>query len=189
MRVAIVTSSPIRQFTIFDAMVLIAATAMGLAWLRMLGAAGFLLRSESVISRPAYIAQCANEVAFPFLTTWVGGAQAPFDPRVGQPDGQFPSVPGHQCSPSPSSSFFDFLSASREFPTDPFPLWYIARRIHLHVIPRAHSASAIAGAWLTLLLAGWWRSERTWIDRFGRALGAGWIAVSLVYHGVSFFAP
>ena len=62
---------PVRRFTILDAMAVVAATAMGFAWLRMLGAAGFLFRCGILISRRAYIAQCANEVAFPFLTMWV----------------------------------------------------------------------------------------------------------------------
>jgi hypothetical protein len=243
----------------------------------MLGTAGFLFRSESIISRPAYITQCGNEVAFPFFTMWTlaflflrlrqprpalrrlarqpgmaacsaaalvlvvplvaiivpelvssvrtigyratisnalgierdpppippsaaygspyGGlgpgpayyrnALAPFGPPAGKPPGQFPSVPARPNSSS--GSFFDFLTASREVPNDPFPLWYISRRIHRNVVPRAYASAAVAGAWLTLLLAGWWRPERTWIDRFGRAVGAGWIAISLAYHGTSFF--
>jgi hypothetical protein len=57
------------------------------------------------------------------------------------------------------------------------------RALHNYIIPRAYVAAAVAGAWLTLVLAGWWRPERSWIDRFGRALGFAWIGVSLIYHG------
>jgi hypothetical protein len=39
---------------------------------------------------------------------------------------------------------------------------------------------AVIGAWLALAAPGRWRPEPTWIDRLGRALGLTWIAVSLV---------
>jgi hypothetical protein len=37
---------------------------------------------------------------------------------------------------------------------------------------------AVAGAWLSLLAAGRWRPERTWIDRLGRAMAWLWIAAA-----------
>jgi hypothetical protein len=40
---------------------------------------------------------------------------------------------------------------------------------------------AIAGAWLSLWLAGRWRSEPTWIDRLGRAMGWLWLILALVF--------
>jgi len=39
---------------------------------------------------------------------------------------------------------------------------------------------AVAGMWLVLGLSGRWRPERSWIDRFGRVLGATWILISLL---------
>jgi hypothetical protein len=38
---------------------------------------------------------------------------------------------------------------------------------------------AVAGAWLALLLTGCWRSEPTWIDRLGRALGWLWLGLTV----------
>ena len=35
---------------------------------------------------------------------------------------------------------------------------------------------AVATAWIGLALSGGWRSERSWVDRLGRLLGAVWIA-------------
>jgi magnesium-transporting ATPase (P-type) len=37
----------------------------------------------------------------------------------------------------------------------------------------------IAGAWLALAVMGRWRPERSWIDRFGRAIGIFWIVAAL----------
>jgi hypothetical protein len=38
----------------------------------------------------------------------------------------------------------------------------------------------VAGGWLFLALSRRWRAAPTWIDRFGRTLGAYWIAYSFV---------
>jgi hypothetical protein len=38
---------------------------------------------------------------------------------------------------------------------------------------------AVAGAWLSLWLAGRWRAEPTWIDRLGRAAGWLWLVLAL----------
>jgi hypothetical protein len=102
----------------------------------------------------------------------------------------FPTIPGaapRHSAPAPSVSIFGVsvsLPMLKSEITDvASPLWYIALDMHRRVLPRAYAASAVAGAWLVLVLAGWWRPERSWIDRFGRALGFGWLAISLVYHG------
>jgi hypothetical protein len=50
----------------------------------------------------------------------------------------------------------------------------------LNGMPR-HAGFVVAGAWLTLLLAGAWRPEPTWVDRAGRALGVGWIMAALYF--------
>lgn len=39
---------------------------------------------------------------------------------------------------------------------------------------------AVLAAWMTLLLGGRWRAEPTWIDRLGRAIGVYWIVVGLL---------
>jgi hypothetical protein len=36
---------------------------------------------------------------------------------------------------------------------------------------------AVAAGWLLLFVSGRWRSEPVWIERFGRALGVFWIAI------------
>jgi len=49
---------------------------------------------------------------------------------------------------------------------------------------------AVLGAWALLFLGGFWRAERSWLDRAGRILGAGWIMFDvlrslLFYWGLS----
>jgi hypothetical protein len=48
------------------------------------------------------------------------------------------------------------------------------------VTDAAYAEDAIAGAWLIMALGGWWRPERGWIDRLGRALGAAWLVLMAV---------
>jgi hypothetical protein len=40
---------------------------------------------------------------------------------------------------------------------------------------------AIIVAWLTLALCGSWSPEASWIDRLGRAMGVFWLSASLVF--------
>lgn len=40
--------------------------------------------------------------------------------------------------------------------------------------------AAVAVGWMTLLLGGRWRAEPVWIDRLGRVLGCCWIALFLM---------
>ena len=38
---------------------------------------------------------------------------------------------------------------------------------------------SVLGAWMTLILGGRWRPERSWIDRLGRACGVFWISAGV----------
>ena len=257
-----------RKLTIVDGMVLVAATGIGFAFLRMLGSEGFLFRSETVMSGYRHMAQCANEVAFPFLACWTaavlglrlrqprprmrrlarqpgmaacsaaaltvfvplliivanemissvriigygatiskvlglpdvpppapvyglasGTASAygapsntPVTAAAGEPPVRFPAAPVSQ-------PWYAFIHSPHDVPHDPFPYWYISNAMHVKIIPRPYAACAVCGAWLTLFLAGSWRPERSGVDRLGRAVGVGWIVISLGYCAISFFVP
>ncbi len=82
--------------------------------------------------------------------------------------------------------FLPSTPSRRPYLHEPFWLSYSMNVIHMRIISRAYIASAIAGAWLTLVLAGCWRPERSWIDRFGTFLGLSWVVFSLGWCGASF---
>jgi hypothetical protein len=258
------------SFTILDATILVAATAVGLAILRLFVADGWFFRQEFPISHINFIAQCANEACLPLLASWtlcflilrlrrprprlrrlarqpgmagcsaaalvlivplmaivipeiytalttinlkaalfqaIGFDSGPPAPvrQYGSPTGpattinlgaelqaptlgSFSRARGEPPSPpaAPTSLYFFVPSFRGLDPHEPFWLWYSLRAIHKKIVPRAYIASAIAGAWLTLVLAGCWRPESTWIDRLGTAVGLGWIVVGLGYHGIAF---
>lgn len=45
---------------------------------------------------------------------------------------------------------------------------------------------SVLAAWMTLLLGGRWRAEPTWIDRLGRAIGVFWVVVGLLMVHIMF---
>lgn len=45
---------------------------------------------------------------------------------------------------------------------------------------------AVPATWLIMILGGWWRPERSGIDRLGRALGVGWIVLMAAEFAQSF---
>jgi hypothetical protein len=59
-----------RKLTIVDTMMFVASTAVGFAVLRAFATSGWFFRQEFAFSRISVIAQCANEVCFPFLASW-----------------------------------------------------------------------------------------------------------------------
>jgi len=109
-------------------------------------------------SNPAY-----GTPTLPNSPASAGAVASP--PQTGQPPGVFPSIPGLNMGP-----------------VDLWPTWFIIMHVHVHMIQRGYVAAAVAGAWFVLALAGWWRPEPSWIDRFGRILGFLWIVPYLIYH-------
>jgi hypothetical protein len=75
--------------------------------------------------------------------------------------------------PSPSPGVWS-LGAATPAASPLVDLWL---SIHSGFLDSAWAAHGIGGAWLIMALGGWWRPERSGIDRLGRALGAAWIAV------------
>ena len=43
---------------------------------------------------------------------------------------------------------------------------------------------AVAGSWLTLLLAGRWHSDGSWTDRLGIGLGFAWLSLLPLWHTI-----
>jgi hypothetical protein len=60
------------------------------------------------------------------------------------------------------------------------------RSFHWEFFLESPAAYGVAGAWLALALAGWWRPEPSWVDRLGRALGLGWLFANLIIHSGPF---
>jgi hypothetical protein len=53
------------------------------------------------------------------------------------------------------------------------------------IVLQANAGATVAVAWLILALAGMWKSEKSWLDRFGRVLGILWMMVNIVMHATT----
>jgi hypothetical protein len=166
---------PSRRFTLADAMIVVAATAIGL---------GGFIASQDIDGRPRMptaVSEYVRLTSFQFVIwSWAIVIMRLCPPRpalwrVGRQPGfvaclavgvfsltrwcyEIPEYIGHLDNVKLISFINLFVLASWPF----------------FVCP------AIIVAWLTLALGGNWRPEASWIDRLGRALGIVWLAASVL---------
>jgi hypothetical protein len=163
-----------RRFTIFDAMVMVAATALGLALVRWV---------ESPISVPG------TRAGFLVYWPWSGApasiisawALALLVLRLVQPQGRRRMA---ICEPGTIAGLASLaamgLGAVRLAIVDlldrnpsnlaVYPVW------NYWGYATEHAPEVVAGSWLALWLSGRWSAVPSWIDRTGRLLGVYWIA-------------
>lgn len=166
-----------RRFTILDGMILIGATAGGLALARAMMDAGPRTRG----GRNWLI----ENVTYTLLVCTVGCLLVRLqDPR--------PSLRRLMCQPGMAACSAAVLATAIGITT-----WSIRWALldsqndmlrmllppvywpgHSH-----HVGQAVAAAWLGLLLSRRWRPEPGWIDRFGRSIGVLWLLTMLLGSG------
>jgi hypothetical protein len=178
-------TSTLRNFDRLDAIILVAASAAGFALIRVIGL-GFS-KHRFLVAVPAHYVISENLISatVPFLTSWT---LAFLVIRMRRPRHPLQSIfrqPGTlACIAASLGLVYEFL-------------WMLLIGLVLG-IPRAYMKGFlpgawwlfgsyitpvflwVAGAWLTLAIGGWWRSEPSWVDRLGRVLGLGWILAMLV---------
>lgn len=172
-------AQPRRRFHLVDGMILVAATAAGLAFVRatiddrdplMLGPwAAVVWLSESL--------RFALACTLPVLAAWTLALPLV---RLRRPR------PGlHRVARQPG--FVACLAASMALLvcglSIPPMLWGGSRLMmsQLSLVSYTPEAGfAVAGAWLALALGSHWRPEPSWIDRLGRGVGWLWISANLV---------
>jgi hypothetical protein len=173
----------VRKFTLSDAMILIAALAVGLIPalhnLPYLGALLDHLRRELgggiwenhrlwffLFGSP----RLAERITFgtlleliPFLVCWTA---ALLGMRLRQPRPRWRDLtrqPGLWSCAAPLVALFAF------------PWWaYFGIRLPRIIVP-----GAVGVAWVVLALSQQWRPERSWIDRAGRMTGLVWLAMAV----------
>jgi hypothetical protein len=188
---------PTRKFTLLDAMILLAATAIAIAWSRemMSGVVIFrpIPRSSLSFREPEIWGQLLKRFplstwfqlgvrgAVPFLATWTVTI---LGLSLRQPRQQFGEV---TRQPGVAASCVGTMAMAID------ASWFTAHYLAspdswdgLSILTTVNSADvsfAVAGAWLMLASLGLWQAERGWLDRSGRFLGMAWIGVAVILRG------
>ncbi len=171
--------APGRRFTILDAMVLVVATAAGLALLRWTWKVTEFSGSLTGFQQFDLI-ELGLRATFSFLATWT---PALLILRLVRPRPRWRELarqPGMvACAAATLVLAWEAaailgtglvtprFARSRGVFFFPFVLSY-------QEVPKV--ASVVAGAWLTLALGGRWRAEPGWVDRSGQVVGVAWLA-------------
>jgi hypothetical protein len=163
-------SRGLRRITLFDAMILVAATAAGLATARA------CLVHVMPRSSPSFaVRMTAVFVALAVTITLIPlRLRRPRPRRPGRHPGMVAS-----CAVALALAFILAEQASSWLEPVPAPAraepHYRAINLVFNLLRLDLYSPAVAGAWLALALSGRWRPERDWVDRAGLALGVCWI--------------
>jgi hypothetical protein len=165
---------PRRGLGMADILILFAATAVALAWLRKpLEYRLMFIADGRIIDnlRPVTLVGAA------FAATWGVGVLAIRlrPPRLG--GSAWRHRPGFvACAAATAAGLFKLAAlliwgASENYR---FESWYVPSILGQLIEP---AAMGVTGGWLTLWLAGIWKREKTLTDDLGIAIGLSWIAL------------
>lgn len=170
-----------QRITLFDMMVLIAATAVGFALARAemtyfrWGARGGSAMPHVWLTDCVRVASCVPmTLMFALFTLRFRGPRPAFR-NIAQQPGMAAC-----CAAIMSVAFGVLLAIPRAAASARSGEELSIETFAIIVVNILGLGYSVAAAWLTLLLAVGWRPERSWQDRLGRALGAYWIAALIV---------
>jgi hypothetical protein len=169
-----------RRLNLFDALVLVAATAVGLAVTR-----AFLEALPSFVGK-ASLSRYQVAGAAPLLATWclalpVLAARPPRTPfrRLARRPG-FAACSSTALGLAAASVLSLIETMCSKLSINGWPLFLVDLVFWLSPLV----APTISGAWLSLALGGRWLPERDWIGMLGRLLGVCWIVLFLAWQSL-----
>ncbi len=181
-----------RRITVFDLMVLTAATAIGLSlvqfgWPRQAVVAGFVpwpVRPGGYPSKTWMLPLAERAVPFlPCLAAWTGAflvtrlrGHRPRRRRLILQPGLVAAVAALSILTIESVLLIGSakIDGRLGWASPEMVATFVANAV---VLLAHHTGWAVAVSWFTLVLIGRWRPEPSWVDRWGRALGCTWIIV------------
>jgi hypothetical protein len=169
-----------RRITLADLLILIAATAVGLALLRVcirgIGAQTLSRRPGSVTlsyitTAETYASALLTPWTFALLVLSLRGPSLSFH--------RLARGPGFIACAAATTGVALYLtvcltqSAIGKLTLDASSVWKITATFRLY------ASLMVAGSWLSLALGARWRAETNWVGWAGRILGIGWIGLFL----------
>jgi hypothetical protein len=158
-----------RRMTLFDVMILVAATAAGFATARAcLNVMPGLRPAFAVRMTAVFVALALTLTLIPLRL------RRPRPRRVGRDPGTVA-----RCAVALALAFILIEMASHL--SQPVPVraraepHYRVINLVFYLLRLDLYSPAVAGAWLALALSGRWRPARDWLDRAGRVLGVCWV--------------
>jgi len=171
-----------RRFTILDAMVMAAATAVGLAYFRALLPGGWW-RASWVVSPALRALGIAEDLYWSLATPWMIAITALRLRRPRPSPRRLVRQPGVMACCAALMAMIPALTHVALYATfRPSYSWSINMVLSCTY---ELAVSAVAGAWLTLAISGRWRPEPDWVDRSGRLLGLGMICDLILFRAYS----
>jgi uncharacterized membrane protein len=171
-----VLPKPTRRMSLLDVMIMIAATAAGLAMIRepVAGVLHVIPSSPPVpflIPRPALEAALLSLTAWPLPAMWTLALLSVGLRRPRPPWRRLSRQPGMTacCAVAFVGSFNALLLASLSL-----KFGFVGDFFAVLALPMG---LAVAVAWMTLLIGGRWRPVPSPLDRAGRVLGAYWVSL------------
>ncbi len=169
-----------RKFTLLDLMVLVAATAVGTALWRAYDPESLPLSTNVVVDLSVDLYYRVSRAAL-ILEPWT---VALLVLRLRRPRPRFHLIMGQAGTAASVAAILIPIVVNLphlvSVALGPIgPMRAVPWRDVIYFLPRS-CGSGVASAWLILALSGHWRTEPSWIDRLGRALGVGWIMVMVV---------
>jgi hypothetical protein len=174
------SNRPRRGLGVADFLILIAATAAALVWLRKPLEYRLTFISDGRIIdnlRPSTLVGAA------FATTWGCGALAIRWRMLWHGAGGRSLAPGFVACAAATLGCLLKLAALLVWGASEnyrFESWYVPSILGQLIEP---AAMAVAGGWFTLWLAGLWKRERTLIDDLGIVIGLLWLALEALAWG------
>jgi hypothetical protein len=185
---------PERRFTLLDAMILVAATAVGLAlareWARMITMMGILASPEEGLLPE--LAPLTRQVVlgWPVVTMATLAVVALRLRRPRPPRRRLFAPPGvvacvvAACVIALDLAHHALIMIEDYFqypqPANDAVRWGELERRSFQTVASTSVGFAVAASWLAMALARRWRPERTWIDRAGIVVGWLWIALVVI---------
>jgi hypothetical protein len=183
-----------RKFRVTDGMILVAATAVGLAVSRAItpDEMSFVRIWESATKplnvrwSPLFIAQSTAELCtvfvVPSLVTWtlaclllrLGKPRLPWRRLTRQPGWMACLIATSAIGITASVSVIARVSAVEKYDE----LAWVAQQV---MIGSIQTGMAVFWCWVTMSSSGRWRPESSLIDRLSRLLGLFWLALAVVF--------
>lgn len=179
-------SAPVRRFSLLDAMILVAATAVATAWLRIylagINSVHYVtpvpLRLTLAFYVPGVIPFAAS-YSLAGLAFHVRRPRLPFR-HLRRRASFLAGVVVLMSTAFASAGMLvqEFWPYSRLIRNNPYS--WARTFVDIVSIRFLETGGMVAAAWIVLALAGWWRTDSSWIDRWGRTIAWFWIAFYFV---------